>query len=174
MLRRLLVRVVSIVVICLKHSTLDRGFIEQNRVFHVVAGIAHNRDNRIDAIGLLFPCEIFQISRFQKRNLPVSEYNARFVHTIAVIGVINGYCLTTLAARELVTCNGIVLGEDGVIAHISENERFVDFQMREFAGGALPVQLMHIGRNQCVLCFTGVHEIHDGFFVARQFRVFAV
>ena len=67
----------------------ERALIDEDRVFHVVAGIAHDGDDGVLAVGVFFVVDVFHIARFDKRNLAVVQHHRCLVHPQLMVGVIH-------------------------------------------------------------------------------------
>ena len=152
-----------------EHSSFQRTFIHQNRVFYIVSSITHDRDNGVFTIRVLIVIDMLQIPGFDNRCLSVIQYHRGFVHSHLIICMIQRTRLFALPTREGISTGRIVLRKNNQIAHCSKQQGFVDFHMCMFSKQIfLRIRFVHC--NQCVLRFIRIDIIQDCFLCLEPFQ----
>ena len=95
-----LVAFVGVVVGVAKQAAVQRGPIKQDGVLHVVAAVAGDRHDHVDAVGVLLVVDVLEIAALDERQLAVVQNHSDLVEPRIKVGVVHGDGLLALAARE--------------------------------------------------------------------------
>ena len=118
------------VVVCdTKHSALDRRFIEQNRVFHIVSIERHNRYDGIETARVFFAVNEVEVATLYDGDFAVIENDPHFIDTHLIVAVVDRRGLLGLSASKDITCDWVIFWEADLVSHNAHEERWVNFNM---------------------------------------------
>ena len=107
----LFVQLICTVVRGAEEAALQGPSGHQDRVFHIVAGVGHDGDHGVFAVGVLFLANVAVEPGFDQGDLATIQHQSGLVEADAVVGVVEGYGLFGLGAGEGITGDGVVFEE---------------------------------------------------------------
>jgi len=105
---------------CAENTSVYCSLVNENSVFHIIAGIRHNCHNCIHTIRLLLVVDQVQVSRLQQRNLRIIEKHAHLINPHLIIAMVYGHRLFALTTRKGISGIRVVFWINNHIPHHAE------------------------------------------------------